>query len=139
MLVLAHRGVHHDARENTFAAFEAAVAAGVDGIETDVRLSADGIPVLFHDARCKRRLVSRMTRMEISRAVGHHVPSLAEALDRFDVLWDIEIKSPDATDSTIDVLRRFAGSRRFFVTSFRRDILTRVAAADVGEIGRAHV
>ena len=135
MLVLAHRGLHHDARENTFAAFEAAVAAGVDGIETDVRLSADGIPVLFHDAKCKRRNVANMTRMEMSRAVGHYVPSLAEAIDRFDVLWDVEIKTPEATDSAIDVLRRFAGTRRFFVTSFRRDVLARVAAAGVGEWG----
>jgi glycerophosphoryl diester phosphodiesterase len=137
VLVLAHRGLHVDARENTLAAFAAAEAAGADGIETDVRLTADGIPVLFHDARVKRRNVARMTRMELSRAVGHRVPSLAEALDRFDVLWDVEIKSPDATDAVIEVLRRFVRTRRFFVTSFRRDVLARVAEAmrvDVGLI-----
>jgi glycerophosphoryl diester phosphodiesterase len=135
MLVLAHRGLHQDAPENTMAAFEAAVAAGVDGIETDVRLTADGIPVLFHDMKCRRRNVAGMTRMELSRAVGHHVPSLAEAVDRFDVLWDVEIKAAEATDSSIDVLRRFSGTRRFFVTSFRRDVLARVASSGIGAFG----
>jgi glycerophosphoryl diester phosphodiesterase len=135
MLVLAHRGLHLEARENTMPAFEAAAAVGVDGIETDVRLSADGIPVLFHDPVCKRRKVARMTRMELSRAIGHYVPSLAEALDRFDLLWDVEIKAPEATDAVIEVLRRFERVRRFFVTSFRRDVLERVASVGVGEFG----
>ena len=104
MLVLAHRGLHDDARENTLAAFAAAVAAGVDGIETDVRLSKDGVAVLVHDPKIGRRKVSAMTHAEISRAAGHHVPSLAEALARFDVLWNVEIKSRDAVDATIRTL-----------------------------------
>ena len=42
MLILAHRGFHAGQPENTMGAFEAARKLGVDGIETDVRLSADG-------------------------------------------------------------------------------------------------
>lgn len=129
MIVLAHRGLHHDARENTLAAFAAAEAAGADGIETDVRLSKDELAVLFHDAKVRRRKVASMTRAELSRAAGHRVPTLEEAMERFDVLWDVEVKSPDAVDATLDVLRRFARTRRFFVTSFRRDVVQRVAAA----------
>ena len=49
MLLLAHRGYHLSVPENTMAAFAAAVALGVDGIETDVRLSRDGLPVIIHD------------------------------------------------------------------------------------------
>ena len=50
----AHRGLHADGRpENSLAAFDAAVAAGF-GIELDVRLSADGAPVVFHDADLAR-------------------------------------------------------------------------------------
>ena len=49
MLVIAHRGEHGAVPENTMAAFEAAVAVGVNGIETDVRISLDGLPVLIHD------------------------------------------------------------------------------------------
>lgn len=51
-LVSAHRGGAGDdhAGENTLAAFESAIAAGCDFVEFDVRLTADGRPVLFHDA-----------------------------------------------------------------------------------------
>jgi glycerophosphoryl diester phosphodiesterase len=135
MLVLAHRGLHDDAPENSMAAFAAAVRAGADGIETDVRLSKDGVAVLVHDARVGRRAVAAMTHAEISRAAGHHVPSLDQALARFDVVWDVEIKSPDATDAVIASLRRHARRRRFFVTSFRRDVLARIAASRVAEFG----
>jgi glycerophosphoryl diester phosphodiesterase len=138
MLVLAHRGLHDDARENSLAAFEAAVAAGVDGIETDVRLSRDGVPVLFHDPRVGRRKVADLTRDELSRAAGYRVASLGEALHRFDVLWDVEIKSFDAVAATVATLRRYARTRRFFVTSFRKDVVARALAAlpgvDVGRI-----
>lgn len=135
MIVLAHRGLHADARENTLAAFAAAEAAGVDGIETDVRLSKDGLPVLFHDPKAGRRKVAAMTRAELSRAAGHRVPTLDEAMERFDVLWDVEIKSRDAVPATLAVLRRFARTRRFFVTSFRRDVIARVAAAIDADVG----
>jgi glycerophosphoryl diester phosphodiesterase len=48
-LILGHRGSPYKERENTIASFEAALAAGADGFETDLRLLADGEPVLFHD------------------------------------------------------------------------------------------
>jgi glycerophosphoryl diester phosphodiesterase len=138
MLVLAHRGLHDDARENSLAAFEAAVAAGCDGIETDVRLSRDGVAVLFHDPRVGGRTVASMTRDELSRAAGYRVASLDEALRRFDVLWDVEIKSFDAVAATVATLRNVARARRVFVTSFRKDVVARVLAAlpgvDVGRI-----
>ena len=40
--------------ENTLAAFEAAVRFGADALELDVRLTADGVPVVFHDERLER-------------------------------------------------------------------------------------
>ncbi|AXT86143.1 hypothetical protein C6I20_13765 [Aeromicrobium sp. A1-2] len=51
-LVSAHRGGAGDdpAAQNTLAAFEAAIGAGCDFVEFDVRLTADGRPVIFHDA-----------------------------------------------------------------------------------------
>jgi glycerophosphoryl diester phosphodiesterase len=136
MLVLAHRGLCDDARENTLAAFAAAVAAGVDGIETDVRLSKDGALVLVHDPKIRRRRVAAMTHAEISRASGHHVPTLGEALARFDVLWNVEIKSRDAVTATIRALRRHLHDRRLIVTSFRADVVARVARELDVECGR---
>ena len=47
--VFAHRGGCALGPENTIAAFDAGVAAGADGLELDVHLSADGVPVVFHD------------------------------------------------------------------------------------------
>lgn len=55
MLILAHRGFPAaDRPENSLAAIEAAFEAGADGVEVDVRLSADGIPVLCHDPELRR-------------------------------------------------------------------------------------
>jgi len=48
-IVLAHRGASIDRPENTLPAFEAAIAAGADGVELDVRLTADGVAVVLHD------------------------------------------------------------------------------------------
>lgn len=48
-LNIGHRGASGSAPANTLAAFEAALHAGADGIELDVHLSADGVPVVIHD------------------------------------------------------------------------------------------
>lgn len=48
-LIFAHRGANREAAENTRSAFERALAYPVDGIETDIQLSRDAIPVLWHD------------------------------------------------------------------------------------------
>ena len=47
--LIAHRGASTEAPENTLASFRAAAAAGAGWIEFDVRLSRDGVPVVFHD------------------------------------------------------------------------------------------
>ncbi|MGR9099334.1 MAG: glycerophosphodiester phosphodiesterase, partial [Gammaproteobacteria bacterium] len=48
-LVFAHRGANREAAENTRAAFDKALNYPIDGIETDVQLSRDEVPVLWHD------------------------------------------------------------------------------------------
>jgi len=53
-LIIGHRGASALAPENTMAAFRMAYDAGADGIEFDVRLSADGIPVVIHDEDLRR-------------------------------------------------------------------------------------
>jgi glycerophosphoryl diester phosphodiesterase len=53
-LILGHRGASAVAPENTLAAFSRAISDGADGIEFDVRLSRDGVPVVIHDASLKR-------------------------------------------------------------------------------------
>lgn len=53
-LIIAHRGASESAPENTMAAFRRAVEDGAEGIEFDVRLSKDGVPVVVHDAALMR-------------------------------------------------------------------------------------
>ena len=53
-LIIAHRGASAMAPENTFAAFQMAIEEGCDGLELDVRLAKDGVPVVFHDATIRR-------------------------------------------------------------------------------------
>lgn len=53
-LLIAHRGASHAAPENTLRAFRLALAERAGGLELDVRMSADGEPVIFHDAELDR-------------------------------------------------------------------------------------
>src|SRR3982751_3684201 len=125
MLLLAHRGYHADAPENSMASFEAAIKCGVDGIETDVRLSADGLPVIIHDRVTRRgRAVSEVSRRELEKDVGHPVPVLDEILEAFpDILWNIEIKTAESWPAASATLKRYRSSTRLLVTSFRHDVV----------------
>ena len=95
---VAHRGWSTRFPENTVAAFAAAVAAGADEIELDVRLSADGVPVVIHDADLDRVTdlrgpVVRRTWRELQHARvrgvdgepvdGLHLARLEEVLELF--------------------------------------------------------
>ena len=53
-LIIAHRGASAEKPENTLAAFRRALALEVDGIELDVQVTRDGVPVVFHDASLSR-------------------------------------------------------------------------------------
>ena len=48
-LIFAHRGANKEAAENTRAAFDKALTYPIDGMETDIQLSHDAVPVLWHD------------------------------------------------------------------------------------------
>ena len=53
-LIIGHRGASAVAPENTMAAFGEAIDVGADGIEFDVRLTRDGVPVVIHDGTLRR-------------------------------------------------------------------------------------
>ena len=55
MKIYAHRGASHDFPEMTMAAYENAVKQGADGFECDLRLTKDGVAILWHDADLMRR------------------------------------------------------------------------------------
>ena len=72
---------------------------------------------------------SDVTQAEAARLLGHPVPVLADALDAFpDLLWNVEIKTPEALAETMRVLRPRLSRMRLLVTSFRHDVAARCAA-----------
>jgi glycerophosphoryl diester phosphodiesterase len=96
LIVIAHRGDHTEAPENTLKAFEDAIATGVDYVEVDVRASRDGELVVMHDATLDRMTqasgnVKDYTWRELQQlfvvdkerpALGkHRIPSLAQVLE----------------------------------------------------------
>ncbi len=116
--LVAHRGGSLLAPENTLAAFDRGAALGADAIETDVRLTRDGVVVVFHDDDTARLLgaggtVEERTLAELRqldagacftpdgatfpfRGQGLTVPTLAEALRRHPAMrFNIDAKSED--------------------------------------------
>jgi glycerophosphoryl diester phosphodiesterase len=88
--VVAHRGLHVFERENTIAAFRAAVALGVDGVELDVRRTSDGVLVVHHDPNVGSIAIAKNEQS----ALPEYVPTLAQALESVDgVSVNVEIKN----------------------------------------------
>jgi len=137
MLILAHRGYHRDLPENTLAAFAAAVALGVDGIETDLRWSADGQIVLYHDRLAPdRREVRERTVAELSKLAGYETPILTAALDAHpEILWNLEIKDPAVLPALIPLLKRYRQSHKLLVSSFWHTAIQEVRQAVEVECG----
>ena len=130
--IIAHRGLWMTAPGNSLEALRRAAELGADGVEIDVRRSADSLPILFHD-RCTTddRSVASLTRDELSAAVGHPVATLQEALESCDLpFWNVEMKTWEAWPEVLDTLQRFSEEREFLVTSFRHDELERRASGD---------
>ncbi|WP_234339517.1 glycerophosphodiester phosphodiesterase [Streptomyces rimosus] len=83
--VIGHRGAPYEARENTLASLRAALEAGADAVEIDVRLTADRVPVLLHDATLERlwghdRPLSSLTYGLVAELTAGGVPTLRDAL-----------------------------------------------------------
>jgi glycerophosphoryl diester phosphodiesterase len=103
--IIGHRGASAVAPENTMVAFREAIAAGSDGIEFDVRLTRDGVPVIIHDNTLRRTTglshrVADLTWPELERLdVG--VPSLKELFTLFnanELLLFLEMKVDSAAE-----------------------------------------
>ena len=129
--LLAHRGLHGDLKENSLAALAAVAGSGLDGVEFDVRFSADGVPFILHDATLQRtygdpRAVSKLSSETLS-ALG--VPSLRDALAVLppDLLLDVEVKEAPR-DELFPLIRELRGEGADGVTfsSFDVDVLRKI-------------
>ncbi|MFJ8494038.1 glycerophosphodiester phosphodiesterase [Streptomyces sp. NPDC094038] len=82
---VAHRGDPYRFRENTLDSLRSALRRGADAVETDVRLTRDGVPVLLHDETLKRlwghdRPLRALSADEVWGLTEGGVPTLAQAL-----------------------------------------------------------
>jgi glycerophosphoryl diester phosphodiesterase len=152
---IAHRGAREEAPENTRSAFLRALAYPVDGIELDVQMTADGVPVVYHDRTLRRvgggrRRVADLT-LDQLRLLDwggwFHSDYASEplmTLDRLAALldrcprWFIEIKSRPGeresghafrlTDTLVGMIgqpRYRAYLERLYLLSFDADVLAR--------------
>lgn len=138
-LVVAHRGASAEMDENTLAAFDLAASLGADAIEFDVRVTADGVPVVHHDPAAGRTTdgqgpVCGRTLAEVKTwrtAGGHEVPTLDEVLGLLSgrAAIDVEIKNlpgePDfeadrerVVEATLDAFQRAAFVGPALLSSF---------------------
>ncbi len=134
-LRLAHRGDWRQAPENTIPALLAALAlAGCDGVEFDVRMSRDGIPVLLHDETLAR-VQGRPERVDDRSATeleGRGIPRLEAVLAAVPerAFLDVELKG-DPGAAVIGVLEAGRGAelRNVVVSSFQPAALAGVHRA----------
>jgi glycerophosphoryl diester phosphodiesterase len=140
-LVLGHRGASAYAGDNTIEAFELAVAHGADGVELDVRFTADEKVVLNHDADIGEMGPLIHHDFATVRATHPEVPTLDEALGVLgDLVVNVEIKnSPmdadyDPSHEMAGVIARWVARHdvydRVIVTSFNPDTVAAVRTAD---------
>lgn len=120
-LLLGHRGlrVPGGPAENTLKAFDAALQAGCDGFEFDVRLSRDGVAVVCHDPQHAGLQIAK-TRAEVLK-----LPTLEQVVSQYSqrAFLDIELKVPGIEEKTLALISRHEFPRGVVVSSFLPGIL----------------
>ena len=140
-LVLGHRGASAHAGDNTIEAFELAVAQGADGVELDVRFTADGHIVLHHDPTVGEMGPLAHHDFESLRRAHPEIPTLDEALDVLvDLIVNVEIKnspsepdydpSHDMAAAIAHWVARHDIYQRVIVTSFNPETVAAVRDSD---------
>lgn len=153
-IVFAHRGGSALAPENTIPAFDNGLARGADGLEFDVHLSRDGVPVVIHDATVDRTTngtgaVADLTAGTLAaldagyrftrdgafpfRGLGFGVPALQDVLDRFrhvPLLVELKSADPELASLVVGQIRAVDGIGRISVGSFLRGAIEAVRACE---------
>ena len=145
--VIGHRGAPAYVAENTLDSFREARQRGATWVETDVKLTADGVPILMHDASLKRttgvdRLVAQTRLADLPKGV----PTFEAAIDCFRELGlgcNVEIKPCEGREAetgrvVVETLRRCwpAALPAPLLSSFK-DVSLRAARETAPEFSRA--
>ena len=103
----AHRGARAHAPENTLEAFALALKLGATGLESDVWLTSDGIPVLDHDGVVRSGLRRRPIGAVERSALPSWIPSLEELYATCGTNFELslDVKDGDAAAATVAVAR----------------------------------
>lgn len=143
VLLFAHRGDSVTYPENTLEAFMSALDKGADINESDMHLSADGVPVLIHDSSVTRTTngtgaVSSLTLAELKsldagytftrdggatfpfRGMGLTIPTVEEALEKIPAKFNIDIKqhTDEAAQIMAATIARLGAQDRIIIASF---------------------
>lgn len=129
--VIAHRGGSALGPENTIVAFDRGLAAGADGLELDVHLSRDRVPVVHHDALLDRTTTATgpLNQRTAAELASLSVPTLREVLARYpSAELIIELKQGGAAlaDAVVHDIRRAAAEQRVCLGSFSLSTLRAV-------------
>lgn len=147
VLAMAHRGgaLHPEipGAENTLHAFRHAAALGYHYLETDVRVTKDGVLLAFHDEVLDRVTdasgrLRELSAQDVSAArirEEHPVPSMAELLEEFPhCRFNIDLKAPEAVQPLADLLQRTGQHTRVCVGSFSSRRLDAFRRATAGRV-----
>jgi len=131
-LVIAHRGASRVAPGNSLAAFEAAIEAGCDAVELDVRQTADGVLVVHHASRRRGIPVARLTYQELVHRSRHLQPRLDDALALCAgrIGMDVEIKDEGIEAAVLSLLAQRFPLNSLLISSFHQTVIAAVKRID---------
>ena len=109
-IAFAHRGGKAHAPENTIAAFTLGLKLGATGIESDVWLTSDGIPVLEHDGVIRHRLSKRPIGELRRDQLPSSVPALTDLFEQCGTEYhlSLDLKGDNVGLAVLDVVREAA-------------------------------
>ncbi len=125
-IAFAHRGARAHAPENTIEAFRLARRLGATGLESDVFITDDGIPVLDHDgvigSVLRKRQISDIKRRELPE----HIPSLAELYEAMgsDFELSLDVKDPAAFDAVVEESRQAGAEKQLWLCHPDLDLIS---------------
>ena len=113
----AHRGAKAHAPENTLEAFDLALRLGATGLETDVWLSKDGVPLLDHGGYVKRGIRRLGLKETMAGDRPPEMPSLADLYEGCGTGYElsVDIKDPEAFDAVIETAREYDAEAHLWV------------------------
>jgi glycerophosphoryl diester phosphodiesterase len=118
MIGFAHRGAPAaGVRDNTLAAFRRALEYGAEALESDVWLTADGVPVLVHDSYVRYGLRRRPIATTPLAELPGWLPSVASLYESTDTKFDLclDVKHPPAAPAVVEVARAHNADSRLWI------------------------